>query len=52
MSSLFLLGKEFDWINEELLIILERDYLSQSAAFKARARDLIKRIKKAKNMKS
>lgn len=46
MRSLFLLGSEFDWIHEELLIILERDYLSQSAAFKARARDLIKRIKK------
>jgi hypothetical protein len=46
MRSLFLLGKEFDWIHEELIIILERDYLSQSAAFKARARDLIKRIKK------
>jgi hypothetical protein len=48
MRSLFLLGKEFDWIHEELLIILERDYNSQSAAFKARGRDLIKRIKKAR----
>jgi len=52
MSALFLLGKEFDWIHEELLIILERDYLSQSAAFKARARDLIKRIKKGQKHKS
>lgn len=51
MRSLFLLGKEFDWIHEELLIILERDYLSQSAAFKARARDLIKRIKTSKTKK-
>ncbi|EDP96109.1 adenylosuccinate lyase [Kordia algicida OT-1] len=48
MRSLFLLGKEFDWIHEELVLILERDYHSQSAAFKARARDLIKRIKKAR----
>ncbi|MBC8756825.1 adenylosuccinate lyase [Kordia sp. YSTF-M3] len=48
MRSLYLLGKEFDWIHEELLIILERDYTSQSAAFKARGRELIKRIKKAK----
>jgi len=47
MRSLFLLGKEFDWIHEELILILERDYAIQSAAFKARARDLIKRIKKA-----
>ena len=48
MSSLFLLGNEFDWIHEELLLILERDYVSQSAAFKARASHLIKRIKKAR----
>jgi hypothetical protein len=51
MRSLYLLGKEFDWIHEELLIILERDYNTHSAAFKARARDLIKRIKKAREMK-
>ncbi|MCH2195797.1 adenylosuccinate lyase [Kordia sp.] len=47
MRSLFLLGKEFDWIHGELILILERDYASQSAGFKARARDLIKRMKKA-----
>ncbi|WP_430408971.1 adenylosuccinate lyase [Kordia sp.] len=46
MRSLFLLGKEFDWIHQELLLIIERDFASQSAAFKARGRDLIKRIKK------
>lgn len=45
MSSLYLLGKEFDWIHPELLIILERDFAKQSAAFKARARHIIKRLK-------
>ncbi len=48
MRSLYLLGSEFDWIHEELLIILERDFHVHSAAFKARARDLIKRIRKFK----
>lgn len=48
MRSLYLLGQEFDWIHDELLLILERDYVTQSAAFKARARDLMKRIKKRK----
>lgn len=51
MRSLFLLGQEFNWIHEELIMILERDFSSQSAAFKARARDLIKRIKKKGNTK-
>ncbi len=48
MRSLFLLGTEFDWIHDELYLILERDYASQSAAFKARARELMKRLKKAR----
>ncbi|WP_046744762.1 hypothetical protein [Kordia zhangzhouensis] len=48
MRSLYLLGKEFDWIHDELIVILERDFASQSAAFKARARQLIQRMKKAR----
>ena len=45
MHSLFLLGKEFDWIYPELRLILERDFSSQSAAFKARAKQILKKIK-------
>lgn len=48
MRSLFLLGKEFDWIHDELYMILERDFASHSAAFKARARELMKRMNKLK----
>ncbi|MEM6720625.1 MAG: adenylosuccinate lyase [Bacteroidota bacterium] len=48
MRSLYLLGREFDWIHEELYLILERDFASQSAAFKARARELMKRLRKSK----
>ncbi|WP_179315835.1 adenylosuccinate lyase [Winogradskyella undariae] len=46
MTSLYLLGNEYDWIHPELAIILERDFKTQSAAFKARARQILKKIKK------
>lgn len=47
MSTLFLLGKEYDWIYPELVTILERDFSLQSAAFKARAKHILKKIKRA-----
>ena len=46
MNTLYLLGKEYDWIHTELALILERDFHAGSAAFKARARHLLKRLKK------
>ena len=45
MQTLFLLGKDFDWIHLELVQILEHDFPNQSAGFKARAKHLIKKIK-------
>ena len=45
MHSLFLLGKEYDWINPELALILERDFQMQSSGFKARARHILRKIK-------
>lgn len=47
MTSLHMLGNEYDWIHPELAIILERDFKLQSAAFKARARHILKKIKKS-----
>lgn len=47
MVTLFLLGKEYNWIHPELVLILERDFHSQSAAYKARARHILKKIRKA-----
>lgn len=44
MHTLFLFGKEFDWVYPELRLILERDFSIQSAAFKARARHILKKI--------
>ncbi len=48
MNSLYLLGTEYNWIHPELSIILERDFQMQSSGFKARARHILKKIKKQK----
>ena len=44
MRILFLFGKSYDWIHPELKIILEKDFNQQSAAFKARAKHILKKI--------
>ena len=46
MNTLFLLGNEYDWVHPELTLILERDFQMQSSGFKARARHILKKIKK------
>jgi len=46
MNSLFLLGRDYDWIHPELVIILERDYQMQSSGFKARARQILQKLGK------
>ena len=48
MNTLFLLGKDYDWVHPELALILERDFQMQSSGFKARARHILKKINKAK----
>ena len=45
MNSLFLLGTEFNWIHPELKTIIERDYQLQSSGFKARARQILLKLK-------
>jgi hypothetical protein len=45
MNTLYLSGKDFDWIHPELGQILERDFPNQSAGFKARAKHILKKIK-------
>ncbi|WP_053978350.1 hypothetical protein [Mangrovimonas xylaniphaga] len=45
MHTLFMLGKDYDWIHPELAMILERDFQLQSAGYKARARHILKKIK-------
>ena len=45
MNTLFLFGKTNDWVHPELISIIERDYPTQSAGFKARARHVLKQLK-------
>ena len=47
MESLFLFGKDYDWIHPELAQILEQDFQIQSSGFKARAKRTLQKIKKA-----
>lgn len=44
MNTLYLLGQDFTWIHSELKSILERDYQKQSAGFKARARQILRKL--------
>lgn len=48
MSCLYLLGQDYDWIHPELVLILERDFQMQSSGFKARAKQILKKIKASK----
>lgn len=45
MNTLYLFGKDFDWVHPELTQILERDFQMQSSGFKARAKHILKKIK-------
>ena len=48
IRSLYLLGTHFDWIHPELKIILEKEYPNHSSAYKAVAREILKKINKQK----
>lgn len=45
MTCLLLLGKKFDWIHPELKMVLKQNYIAGSAAYKARARITLAKIK-------
>lgn len=44
IRTLFVLGNYYDWIHPELQIILNKDYANHSAAYKAVAREVLKKI--------
>jgi len=46
MTSLYLLGEKFNWIRPELKVLLEQNYGLGSAAYKARARQILALINK------
>lgn len=45
MTSLYLLGRKFSWIHPELKMVLEQNYAEGSAAYQARARMVLKKLK-------
>ncbi len=45
MTCLLLLGRKYDWIHPELKMVLEQNYAEGSAAFKARARLTLAKLK-------
>lgn len=46
MDTLFLFGKEIDWIHQELLLVLQQNYSNGSGAYKAHAKMIINDINK------
>lgn len=45
MTSLYHLGKDYDWVYAELQLLLENEYSNGSAAFKARARQILSKLR-------
>jgi hypothetical protein len=45
IRTLYILGKDFDWIHPELRIILAKEYSTHSAAYKAVAREVLKKLR-------
>lgn len=45
MTSLLLLGQKYTWIHPELKLVLEQNYAQGSAAYKARARHTLAKLK-------
>ena len=45
MTSLYHLGKDIDWVHKELGIVVEQNYAFGSAAYKARARMVLNKLK-------
>jgi hypothetical protein len=46
MQVLYLFGSDYDWVFPELRMILERDFQLQSSGFKARAKYILKGLKR------
>ena len=49
MSCLYYTGLEIPWVHGELEVILQQHYKGGSAAYQARARDVLKRVLKARH---
>lgn len=45
MRALYELGKKYDWVNEELKILLTRDFKNQTPGYCFAVKDILKRLK-------
>ncbi|MEC4004512.1 hypothetical protein OX283_007575 [Flavobacterium sp. SUN052] len=45
MRTLFILGKKYNWINDELKALLSRDCSHQTAGYKFAVKDILKQLK-------
>ncbi|PBJ13953.1 hypothetical protein [Flavobacterium sp. ACN6] len=45
IRTLYVLGNYYDWIHSELKVIIDKDYADHSAAYKAVAKEVLKKIK-------
>lgn len=45
MRTLYNLGKKYYWVNEELKVLLQRDYSHQTPGYKFAVKDILKRLK-------
>ena len=45
IRTLYVLGNYYDWIHPELKVIIDKDYADHSAAYKAVAKEVLKKIK-------
>ncbi|AOW19999.1 hypothetical protein [Urechidicola croceus] len=48
METLYLFGKEIDWVHRELMLILEQEIVNGSPAYKARGKKILNRLNKEK----
>lgn len=46
IRTLYVLGNHYDWIHPELQIILNKDYADHSSAYKAVAKEVLRKIEK------
>ncbi|MFN3754577.1 MAG: hypothetical protein ACK4R1_11015 [Flavobacterium sp.] len=45
MRALYYLGKKYSWINEELKLILSREFENQTPGYRSAVKDLLKRLR-------
>ena len=45
MDSLFMFGKEKDWVHDELKLIIQQEIMNGSPAYKSRGKRILKQLK-------